>query len=266
MLKPRATVQDVSEPEPTLESVAPEWVELSGKLLDLLAREEDLLGKIRELKPTIDRSGLATFRETNVGVFAAATEAAGKPKRMIGPSQRAADLLGKHAPAPVPAPEPFSFEPKLAKQMRELGEEVAAVREAIAVLHPQVTKAHLQGSARLCALLMPKYKKIASRICAAIVELGNADLEQREFMLKYRNAARSTLRVVHSTGSLGDAQDKQSEMRKMLDWAAECGHFDVSELPSSWDQRTKAQVSHPATRSGADSLSLKFLSSSLATR
>jgi hypothetical protein len=266
MLKSRATVQDLPEPEPTLESVAPEWVELSGKLRDLLAQEENLLGEIRDLKPAIDKSGLANFRETNVGVFAAAAEAASKPKRMIGPSGRAADILGKHAPAPVPAPEPLSFEPKLAKQMRELGDEVAAVREAIALLHPQVTKAHLEGSKRLCMLLAPEYKKIAGRIYAALVELGNADLEQRAFMLKYRNAARSTLRVVHSTGSLGDPQDKQSELRRLLDWAAECGHFDLSELPSSWDQRTKAQVSHPATRSGADSLSLKLLSSSIATR
>jgi hypothetical protein len=266
MLKSRATVQDLPEPEPTLESVAPEWVELSGKLRDLLAREEDLLGKIRELKPSIDKSGLATFSELNVGGYAAASEAASKPKRMIGPSERAADLLGKHAPPPVPAPEPLSFEPKLAKQMRELGREVAAVREAITLLQPQVTKAHLEGSKRLCMLLAPEYKKIAARICAALVELGNADLEQRAFMLKYRNAARSTLRVVHSTGSLGDPQDKQSELRRMLDFAIDCGHLDRGYLPPDWDKRTNVQVSHPATRSGADSLSLKFLSSSLATR
>jgi hypothetical protein len=97
-----------------------------------------------------------------------------------------------------------------------------------------VTRAHLEGSARLCALLMPKYKRIARRICAALVELGNADLEQREFMLRYRHAARSTLRVVHSTGSLGDPRDFQSELRRLLYWAAECGHFDLADLPADW--------------------------------
>jgi hypothetical protein len=241
MLKPRAIVQDVPEPEPTLESVAPEWVELKGRLLELITREEDLLGKIRELKPIFEGSGLATFNQLNVGAFAAAAEAASKPKRTIGPSEKAANLLGKHAPPQVPAPEPFSFEPKLAKQMRELGEEVAATREAIALLQPQVTKAHLDGSARLCTLLMPKYKKIAGRICAALVELGNADLEQRQFLLKYRNAARSTLRVVHATGSLGDPKDPQSEIRRLLAWAVECGHF-LDDLPTEWGARKGGEI------------------------
>jgi hypothetical protein len=235
MLKSRtATIQDLSEPEPTLESVAPAWVDLNGRLHELLAREEDLLGKIRELKPIFEGSGLATFNQNNVHTLAVAAEAASKPKRMIGPSERAANLLGKHAPAPVPAPDPLSFEPKLAKQMRELGDEVSATREAIALLRPQVTKAHLDGSARLCALLMPRYKKIASRICAALVELGSAELEHREFMLQHRAAARSTLRVVRATGSLGDPLQYQSELRRQLYWAAECGHFDLADLPADW--------------------------------
>lgn len=234
MLKSRTTIQAVSEPEPTLEIVAPEWVKLSAKLQDLLAREDDLLVKIREQKKLVDGSGLATFQQNNIAARIAATEATGKPKRMIGPSERAARLLDEFAPAPVPAPEPFSFEPGIARVQRELGEEVAAVREAIALLQPQVTRAHLEGSARLCALLMPKYKMIARRICAALVELGNADLEQREFMLRYRNAARSTLRVVHATGGLGDPRDHQSELRRLLYWDAECGHFDLADLPEDW--------------------------------
>jgi hypothetical protein len=89
---------------------------------------------------------------------------------------------------------------------------------------------------------MPKYKKIAARICAALVELGNADLEQREFMLKYRNAARSTLRVVHATGSLGDPRDPQSELSRLLQWACECGHFNLDDLPTEWGARKSFQI------------------------
>src|ERR1035437_9921307 len=65
MLKSRATIQAASELEPTLESVAPEWVELKGRLLELITSEEELLGKIRELKPIFEGSGLATFMAPN---------------------------------------------------------------------------------------------------------------------------------------------------------------------------------------------------------
>ena len=242
MLKSRAMTQAVPELEPTLESVAPEWVALSSRLKTLIASEEDLLAKIREQQKLVDRSGLATFQQNNVAARMAATQAAGKPKRVIGPSERAARLLDEFAPAPIPAPEPFSFEPEIARVQRELGEEVAAVREAIAILQPLVTKAHLDGSARLCALLKPKYGEITRRVCAALVELGNADLEHREFMLKYRNAARSTLRPVHVTGSLGDPRDPQSELRRLLQWAAECGHLNLDDLPTGWGARKGGEI------------------------
>jgi hypothetical protein len=242
MLKSRATIQTVSEPEPTLESVAPEWVELSGKLRELLDQEDQLLAKIRANRPAIDAGGLANFQENNILARAAATTAEGKPPRTIGASKKASDLLGKFTPAPVLAPEPFSHEPKIAKEQRELGEAVAAVREAIALLRPQVTKAHLDGSARLCALLMPKYKMIAARICAALIELGMADLEQRGFMSRYRAAARSTLRPVHATGSLGDPRDPQGELRRLLQWAAECGHFNLDDLPTEFGARKGGEI------------------------
>jgi hypothetical protein len=137
---------------------------------------------------------------------------------------------------------PYSFEPEIARVQRELGEEVAAVREAIAILRPLVTKAHLDGSARLCALLKPKYGEITRRVCAALVELGNADLAHREFMLKHRNAARSTLRPVHVTGSLGDPRDPQSELNRLLQWAAECGHFNLDDLPTEWGARKGGEI------------------------
>jgi hypothetical protein len=59
-------------------------------------------------------------------------------------------------------------------------------------------------------------------------------------MFKHRSAARSMLRPVHSTGSLGDPRDPLSELRRLLDWAAECGHFDLDELPPEWGGRQQS--------------------------
>jgi hypothetical protein len=58
----------------------------------------------------------------------------------------------------------------------------------------------------------------------------------------YRNAARSTLRPVHTTGSLGDPREPQSELRRLLQWAAECGHFDLNDLPTEWGARTGIEI------------------------
>ncbi len=237
MLKPRTMSQTTEPPidEPTLESVAPEWAKLSSLLAELTTRQETIGAKISELAKL--GQGSVNFAQDNAHAIADAAAQEGKPPRMIGPSKKVAGLLGEYAPAPVPAPRPLFHEPKVSKELRELAAESAAVQEAIKLLHPQLKKAHLEGSARLCALLVPEYKKIATRICAALVELGSSDIEHREFMKKHRNAARSTLRPVHATGSLGDPDDPQSELRRLLQWAAECGHFDLDDLPPNWGGR-----------------------------
>jgi hypothetical protein len=153
---------------------------------------------------------------------------------MIGPSKGVADLLGKYAPPPVPVPGPLQHEPAVMKESNEVNRQLRDVRDSIKYLRPKLTRAHLEASAKLCDLLRPRYKQIASRICAALVELGKAEIEQRDFHLKHRNVARSTLRCIHATGSLGDPRDHQSEFRRLLYWAAECGHFDLTNLPADW--------------------------------
>jgi hypothetical protein len=236
MLKSRATIQTTSEPpeEPTLETISPELAEMRATLQKFFVREREILDKISANTAMINASGLALFEEQNIQARKAADDADGKPPRMKGVSSKAAALLGKFTPAPTPAPSPLYHEPPLAKEQHELGVEYASVVEAIKALQPQITRAHLEASARLCDLLRPQYKVIAARICAALVELGKAEIAQRDFMHKHRGVARSTLRVVHATGGLGDPRDYQSEFRRLLYWAAECGHFDLADLPADW--------------------------------
>lgn len=223
--------------ELTIYTVALEWVELSDKLHGLLKRQDELVAEVAKHRKEFIGSGLANFHELNLQPMKAAREAAGKPPLTVGPSEKASNLLGKFAPEPKPVPPPFTFEPKLAREMRERGEELAVLQEAIEILRPQLTRAHLEGSARLCQLLMPEYKTIAQRICAALVDLGQAEVEHRRFMHRHRNAARSMLRPVQGTGSLGDPLDPESELRRLLAWAIECGHFDASDLPGEWTRK-----------------------------
>jgi uncharacterized membrane-anchored protein YhcB (DUF1043 family) len=235
MLSRRQKSFETGLEEPTLRSVAPEWAELSDKLAELLELERDLETKIAVNQKIINQSGLATFNQNNIIALQAATEAEGKPARTVGGvSKKAAALLGRFAPTPKPAPAPLAQEPAISREQRDLGNEIKSVREAIEALRPQLTRAHLDGSAKLCELLRPQYGKLAARICAALVELGLAETAQREFTHKYRNVARSALRVIHGTGSLGDPRDYQSEIRRLLAFAAECGHYNLTDLPADW--------------------------------
>jgi hypothetical protein len=234
MLKSRQAALVPTEQEPTLETVAPEYARQSAKLKELIAQQEEIATKIREL---VKRDRAANvFAQNNILALSAAAAQEGKPPRMIGPSKKAADLLGEFAPPPVPAPAFLAHESKESKELRELGADSAALQEAIDLLRPQLVKAHVEGSARLCELLAPEYSQIAGRICAALVELAKADLAQRAFVVKHRNIARSTLRVVHA-GSLGDPRDSQSEMSRLLQWGLECRHLDLADLPADWAAR-----------------------------
>lgn len=243
---PKAREQNPIAPETpeelTIYTVAPEWVELTEKHQALLKRRDELIAEVARHRKELVGSGLVNFHELNLQGLKAAREAAGKPPRTIGPSEKASNLLGKFSPEPKPAPEPFSFEPRIAREMRERGEELAALQEAIDILQPQLTRAHLEGSARLCELLMPEYRTIARRICAALVELGNAELMHRQFMHRHRNAARSMLRPVQGIGWLGDPLEPASELRRLLEWAIECGHFDAADLPAEWPRNRHARA------------------------
>jgi hypothetical protein len=241
MLKPKITV-DTVEPPLTLATVAPEWVKLSTRYQELCALEEELLAKARGQKKNLDGSGLALFSEQNILPIRAAAADADKPPRMVGASKKAAALLGsEYTPDPTPAIPHLAHEPKIAKEARELTIEIAAVREAITLLLPQLEKAHRDGSARLCELLMPEYNIIARRACAALIALGLAEIEHQDFMRRHRSAARSTLRPIQ-TGALGDPLDPESKLRILLDWAIEVKHLDAADLPPGWNRRPGGNV------------------------
>jgi hypothetical protein len=220
--EPITTVSETTDP--TLAEISPAYAELQAKFETLVAREAALQARLGPLKKVYEKSGHGVSN-----VLRANDEPA--PPQSVATRPRVATLLGKFSPAPhlVAVPK----EPAVAAEMRELTLELAATIDAIRLIRPLLTRAHLDASADLCALLMPRYRAIARRITSALVELGEADLAHRAFMHQHRSAARSTLRPV-VTNFLGDPLDPYSDLRRALSWAIECGHFDPEDLPVAW--------------------------------
>jgi hypothetical protein len=223
-----------SKPSPTLGDVAPDWVEAVAKLVGLNARREELIAKIPALKKAM-APGLALYEEQNIGPPPKAPE----PRKA---SAGAAALLGSKFTPPAVLPEPVGQRvPPQISELRKISGEIAQIDEALAFLQPQLTKVHLEGSARLCELLLPEYRVIAGRICAALVELGRAHVEHDQFMKRHRSAVKAKLRPIHGAGSLGDPRDAASELRRLLEWAIECGHFSRDQMPKEWE-RASAEI------------------------
>jgi hypothetical protein len=228
----RDNVTPISKDGPTLASVAPEWVKLTNMLLNFHARRNELLAKIPPLQDGINKSGLAYFFEQNR-----------KPnKEAVQPikaSPGAAELLGpEFTPAPRMPEASGIREPAAIAEIRKIGDELKEIDEAIELLHPQLAKARTEGSKRLWKLVIPEYRGIAGRICAALIDLGNAHLEQERFFERHVSAERASLRPIHGTGTLGDPCDPWSEIRRLLQWACECGHFDPENIPTAeWKPR-----------------------------
>jgi hypothetical protein len=238
VLKPltdRDNAAPMSKGGSTLASVAPEWVKLTNILLNLNARRDDLGAKIPPLNGLINKSGWTYFREQNRKPLAA--------PQPIKASPEAAQLLGPEFTPPPTMPEVAGIrEPAAVAELRKISDEINSIDEAIALLHPQLKKARSEGSKRLWKELQPEYRDIAGRICAALVELGNAHLEQERFFNRHISAERASLRPIHGTGTLGDPRDPQSEIRRLLQWACECGHFKAENIPSDEWARSTDQV------------------------
>lgn len=221
----------VDTAQPTLRSVSPEFAEIDDKLRALNKREAELLAEVQPLNE----------KASNVGAFHWVYNLAqppASPPVPIEPSSAAKSLLGRLSPPPrLPEPRKSTSHPMLAK-IRELAAELDAVREAIEILGPLHAKAHRAASRALCEQVMPDYQAIASRVCSALVDLGNAQIEHDEFTrsLEARGAVWSWLLPIQDP-SLGDPRDSGSEIRRLLSWAAEGGHFDIRKIPENWRER-----------------------------
>src|SRR5450631_3998197 len=138
MLKPKSQpVTETAPEEPTLESVSPEYAEMSRLHRHLIARESELLAKLPPLVKAINGSGLALFNEQNAFNRERAIADVDKPPRVIGPSKGAAALLGEFAPAPTPVPGPLAHEPAIMKAANEVSRDLREVQEALKHLGPK---------------------------------------------------------------------------------------------------------------------------------
>jgi hypothetical protein len=222
---PRDDVSGVSPP--TLAAVAPDWVELTQRKLGFLAAKDALVARASELQKALNANANALWFEQNRRPDRA-------PPQPVKASDRAAALLGpKYTPAPRQPETIGQNEPLGIAEMRKVSGEIAAIDEALALLEPQLVRARIEGSDRLWAMLRPEYREIAGRICDALIDLGRAQLEHEKFLYMHRSAAIARLRPIHGTGSLGDPCDPASELRRMLQWACECGHFAAAKIPAA---------------------------------
>ncbi|MEI7714267.1 MAG: hypothetical protein WCI94_22755, partial [Rhodospirillales bacterium] len=130
----------------------------------------------------------------------------------------------------LPGPSP------LKSRALALGQELDDVREAIRLLHPELETARREGSIELCRVRLPEYREIVGDFCNALIALGNATLAHERFADSIKGAAWSVIRPIQMT-ILGKPTETFSEFRQILNWAAEQGHFDLSEIPETWRTR-----------------------------
>lgn len=215
---------------PTLRSVSPAWAALSDKLAALCAREEELFGRLRPLNEKVARAfgdrinNLPTVIIPGIG-----------PK---GPRPGSAALLGDLLPEAAPPPPPPRIEsnhPDVIEQ-RALAGELQDVREAIILLRPALDRARTEGSIKLCQIRIPEYRAIVGQFAKALIALGDATIAHAQFADEMRGAQWGFVKPVQMT-SLGNPTDPYSEFRRLLTWAAECGHFDITEIPHNWRTR-----------------------------
>jgi hypothetical protein len=223
----------------SLRDAAPKWAAISDKLTELCAREDELVGKIKHLLEALNIAG--KLHSFDLGAAAPMKE----PAR-VQASPAAATLLGELTPAPKDIPAFVAPVPAEVAELRELSAELNAVREAIDLLrspqkgerHSHWTQAHLEGSKQYCVAIESEYSAVASGYLDALVAFGRATVDYNRFLeQRLTSVAYEFLRPIQISAGLGDPLDRQSEIRRLLAWAAECGHFDLKNIPDDWKRR-----------------------------
>jgi hypothetical protein len=220
----------------TLREAAPEWAAISDKVASLCAREDELLAEMRPIQERVNRLRHAADSIPSSHNRKRAPE-------VIAASKEAAEILGALTPEPRTLP---VFEFPVSEDVKRLGaltDEHSAVREALSLLRDvqkgerrsRLEQAHLEGSLKYCEAISPEYKAVADAYIAALVELGRATVAHNAFLKeRLTGVAHASLRPIQTSPGLGDPLDAASELRRLLTWAAECGRFNLKDIPDDW--------------------------------
>ena len=222
-------------PTLTFREVAPEWATFSDKFFELSVHEEQLLtemqAELRAMEQTVGASG-GTLPPPHVQSGGSVPPP--KPPKPI--EAKVKELLtGVRIPEPEPELPAPDTESPYSKRMRSLAAEIGAVRDAKAMLQPLLFKAHIEGSRRYCDIRLAEYRAVATRLCDAMLELGDAVLAHDAFADRMisEGASYAYFKPLQPD-VVGDPRDRQSMVRTFLTWAAEAGHFDLSRIPYAW--------------------------------
>jgi len=239
-----------TEPIKAICRLAPRWVEIRNKELELGERREALYAELRPLIARLSKDHQFDSLAMAINAGRQALESAA-PAKAIEASPRAAALLGPLMPAPR-APERPAARPSHPDRPRydEILGEIAAIDEALALLNAplpgkrrsEAEDSYLAGCEKYCEAVKPEFDAIVARFYAAVVELGKAKVEYDEFVReRLRGVAWASLRPIDPLPLLGDPTDPASPLRLALAGAAEHGHFNLAGLPDAWKRR-KAPV------------------------
>lgn len=238
-----ATQPAIPATEPlTLAAVEPEFAAMEQKLRELNAEERALFEKLTPITAR-HRAGLSGGYD--VGQVAEqvafreflADEAAGRPRR---PSlqDRAIQALGELGPKVEPKtapPRPQRIEAEV-MEAREISRRIDVVRTARALVERPYLNLRRKASAKIVKMVDADYRRRADRMIAALLELGEAMLDEAEFVesLERRGIDTLTLRRVPRYGIGADPRDSDAPLRRILRTAEEFGLFDRAKLPDRW--------------------------------
>jgi hypothetical protein len=237
----RDPAPQTTAPDVTIWTVHPAFTAASDKLCALHERKDEATAEMVTLSEELD--ALAVFQGSDPRETSKFVAPPPPPPKSLSDEARA--LLGIHAPAPVaedpkpakPVQPVVSYADPRTRRVHELAAEVQALTEAIEIMASIREREHAVASKKLAEALNPEYGAIAERICKALVELGSAWIEQRDFMVKHCSAHAAFFRpLTLEVGNLGDPRDRNSGFRRVLTWAAETGRFDLARLPAAWMQ------------------------------
>jgi hypothetical protein len=154
--------------------------------------------------------------------------------------------LDEHLIETAPPP-PRSQHPDL-PEFERLGEELHALTEAINVIRDRkkgaryslLEREHLQASQLYCDEIRPEYEALARSYCEALVALGQATTALHDFeQERLRGASWATLKPIAISELLGNPEEPTSELRRILAWAVEMGHFPEEKMPDRWVKRRR---------------------------
>jgi hypothetical protein len=244
-------------PRPTLATVHPEGKEISDKVGALCRRRDEIHVELQEIGQWLMWDNAIIFRGDRE--MPSAVIAPPKPTTPLRKSLL--EKLGRFAPEREPKPQPDAEPPlpqvvyndPLVARKVELAKELCDIEDALAILHPQLTRAHQQGSQKLCAALLPEYRTaVASRLASAMVALVEAVAAHDRFThrIVMDGADPIFLRPLDIPAlmyTFGDPR-KVSFVRAWLAWGIQNGHISPDIVPAWWTEPAPVPEPSPVPR------------------